>query len=284
MGWTIFFIVLAVLCLILLLPVRVRFAVHGRKKWQLRIYYACFRVLEKSHDAESAALPDTPAPPTEDDIVDEEDMLFLGSGDPPPVTSDSATSTEVKAAPQAALPDDEDDESFFTGEQAAAEGSKAPTNDEKPEKKSLLERVKPQGIAQWKELIDDALASLSPPLRFLLRHVYVRKLYVGITVGTKDAARTAILYGAVCSVIYRALGKLQCHISVKSEAIRIRSDFFSGFCTAQCSGELRVTPMTAFGLGLGIAIPFLWRTLWRVRRQEKQKRQEDAESAPLPAA
>ncbi len=276
MGWTIFFIVLAVFCLILLLPVRVRFAVHGRKKWQLKIYYACFCVFQKSHDAESAALPDTPTLPTEDDIVDEEDLLFLGSGDPPPMTSDSEP-TAAKPAPQVTLPEDDDDEDIFT---AADEKSDA----DKPKKPSLPERVKPEGIVQWKELIDDALASLSPPLRFLLRHVYVRKLYVGITVGTKDAARTAILYGAVCGVVYRALGRLQCHISVKSEAIRIRSDFFNPFCTAQCSGELRVSPMTALGLGFGIAIPFLWRTLWRVRRQEKQKRQEDAESAPLPAA
>ncbi len=278
MGWTIFFIVLAVLCLILLLPVRLRFAVHGRNKWQIKVYYACFRMFEKSHDAASAALPDAPAPPTENDIVDEEDLLFLGSGDPPPVTSDS-TSTEEKAAPQASVPD-ADDEDLFTGKQAAGEDAA----EGKPKKKSLLERVKPHGIAQWKELIDDALASLTPPLRFLLRHVYVRKLYVGITVGTKDAAKTAILYGAVCSVVYRALGRLQCHVSVKSEAIRIRSDFFNTFCTAQCSGEVRVSPMTALGLVFGIAIPFLWRTLWRVRRQEKQKRQEDAESAPLPVA
>lgn len=285
MGWTIFFIVLAILCLLLLLPVRLRFAVHGRKKWQFRLYYACFLVFSKSHDAASTAMPAPSAPPTANDIVEEDDLLFLGSGDAPPIADDTPSAKKMPTANSE--PDEDADEEMLTAEQATAEQENeedaAKTSaEEKPKKRSLLDRVKPHGIAQWKTLLDDALASLAPPLRFLLRHASLRKLYVGITVGTKDAAKTAILYGAVCNVIYRTLGKLQCHIRVKPKAIRIRSDFLNPFCTAQCSGELWISPMTALALGFGIVIPFLWRTLWRVRRQEKQKQQEDAESAPLP--
>lgn len=279
MGWTIFYIVLAVLCLLLLLPVRLRFAVHGKKKWQIKVYYACFPVFSKNHDV---PMPAAPASPVADDIVDEDDLLFMGSGDAPPITND--TPSAEKTAKQHTVPDEDADAALFSAEQENAEDAPKAFEEEKPKKRSLLDRVKPHGVVQWKELLDDALASLAPPLRFLLRYTYLRKLYVSVTVGTKDAAKTAILYGAVCGVIYRTLGKLQCHMTVKPKAIRVRVDFFNSFCTAQCSGELWISPMTALALGFGIAIPFLWRTLWRVRRQEKQKQQEDAESAPLPVA
>lgn len=283
MGWTIFFIVLALLCLLLLLPMRLRFALHGKKKWQIQLCYACFCLFRKSSDAQTATMPKDTVQPTEDDIIEEDDLLFLGSGDAPPITNDTPH-TKQSAVPDT-VPDTDDDADLFRAEQSDAKQARTDnTQKEKPPKRSLLDRIKPHGFAQWKALIDDALASLAPPLRFLLRHIYLRKLYVGITVGTNDAAKTAVLYGAVCSAVYRTLGKLQCHITVKPKAIRIRADFFDPFCTAQCSGELWISPMTMLGLGFGIVIPFLWRTLWRVRRQEQQKKQEDAESAPLPTA
>ncbi len=280
MGWTIFFIVLAVLCFLLLLPVRVRFAVHGKKQWQIKVYYACFPLFAKGKPDPAH---DGAEPSPEDNMVSEEDLLFIGSGEGAPITAEPAGQTEntkhsrkqpeKEESPEAL----EEEEDIFTQEDAAAD-------DPKPKKKSLLERVKPKGVGGWLELIDDALASVSPPMRFLLRHFYIRKLNVGITTGTKDPAKTAILYGLVCNTLYRTLGRLQCHIRVKAEAIRVRADFFNPYCTAQCSGELCIAPMTALGLGFGIVIPFLWRTLWRIRRQEKQQRLEDAESAPLPAA
>lgn len=280
MGWTIFFIVLAVLCFLLLLPVRVRFAVHGKKQWQIKVYYACFPLFTKGKP-EPAEECDEPSP--EDDMVSEEDLLFIGSGDGAPMTADIDRPSEDakrsrKEQKKAALPEAlEEDEDIFTPKENARDAPK-------PKKKGLLERVKPKGIGGWLELIDDALASVPPPVRFLLRHFYIRRLNVGITTGTKDPAKTAILYGLVCNTLYRTLGRLQCHISVKAEAIRVRADFFNPYCTAQCSGEMCLAPMTALGLAFGIVIPFLWRTLWRVRRQEKQQRLEDAESAPLPAA
>lgn len=283
MGWTIFFIVLALLCLLLLLPMRLRFALHGKKKWQIQLCYACFCLFSKSSDAQTATMPKDTVQQTEDDIIEEDDLLFLGSGDAPPIIDDTPP-TKQSAAPDT-VPDTDDDADFFHAEQSDAKQARTDnTQKKKSPKRSLLDRIKPHGFAQWKALIDDALASLAPPLRFLLRHIYLRKLYVGITVGTNDAAKTAVLYGAVCSAVYRTLGKLQCHITVKPKAIRIRADFFDPFCTAQCSGELWISPMTMLGLGFGIVIPFLWRTLWRVRRQEQQKKQEDAESAPLPTA
>lgn len=287
MGETIFFIVLAALCLLLSLPLRLRFAVHGKKKWQIQLYYACFSLLTKSADHHTVITPDDAAPPTADDIVEEEDLLFWGGGDIPSINND--TLPIEKTATSNGVHDTKDDADCFSTAQSIPEQEytsdvEKTSPKKKPKKHSLFERAKPHGIAQWKSLVDDALASLAPPLRYLLRHIYLRKLYVGITVGTKDAAQTAILYGAVCSAVYRTLGKLQCHITVKPKAIRIRSDFLNPFCTAQCSGELWISPMTILGLCFGIVIPFLWRTLRRVRRQEKQKQQEEAESAPQPAA
>lgn len=275
MGWTIFFVVIAVLCLLLLLPVRVQFAVRGKKHWQIQVYYACFRLFEKCSEDKVPSDSEAQAAAS-DDAIDEEELLFFGSGAAPPVTAESAAEPPSETA---TLPT----ESAAT-EEVAVDQQPKDTAEASSEKPSLLERVKPQSLSEWLELINDALASLSPPMRFLFRHLYLRKLYVSMTVASGDAAKTAILYGAISGLVFQLLGQLQCLINVKAEAIRIRADFFNERSTAECSGELCVSPMTALGLAFGLAIPFLWRTWQRVRRQEKLREQEKQESAPLSAA
>lgn len=281
MGWTVFFIVIALLCLLLLLPVRVQFAVRGKKNWHLKVYYACFPVYATGSEAIANGKDETSVAEADgledaDDIIDEEELLFMGSGEAPPVTRDVP---QIKQ-PEYRQPAIEKQEPLTEETDSGA----SPDAEEKPKKKSLIDRVKPSNLSEALELVNDALASLSPPMRFLFRHLYLRKLNVAMTIGSGDAAKTAILYGAVSGAVFRLLGQLQCLISVKAEAIRIRADFFNEYSTAQCSGELRVSPMTALSLGFGIAIPFLWRTLLRLRRQDKLQKLEEKESAPLPAA
>lgn len=279
MGWTVFFIVIALLCLLLLLPVRVQFAVRGKKNWHLKVYYACFHVYATGSEAIAKGKEQSSAAETDDadDIINEDELLFMGSGEAPPVTRDApeAEPTEYRqpiVEEQKPLAEDTTDDEA------------SPDAENQPKKKSLIDRVKPSNLSEALELVNDALASLSPPMRFLFRHLYLRRLNVAMTIGSGDAAKTAILYGAVSGAVFQLLGQLQCLISVKAEAVRIRADFFNEYSTAQCSGELRISPMTALGLGFGIAIPFLWRTLLRLRRQDKLQKLEEKESAPLPAA
>lgn len=279
MGWTIFFIVIAVLCLLLLLPVRVQFAVRGKKHWHIKVYYACFRLFEK-HSADTAQSDAAVQTEGSDDTIDEEELLFFGSGDAPPVTAEAAEAS----APEPKTETTETVSASDAADNGAAEAHAEDISEEKPKKPSILERVKPKSLSEWLDLIHDALASLSPPMRFLFRHLYLRRLYVSMTIASGDAAKTAILYGAISGLVYQLLGKLQCLISVKAEAVRIRADFLNERSTAECSGELRVSPMTALGLAFGIAIPFLWRTWLRLRRQDKLRKQEEKESAPLSAA
>ena len=60
---------------------------------------------------------------------------------------------------------------------------------------------------------------------WFLKTVKFRKVEVGITVASDDAAKTAIEYGAVCSAVYPVLSLLYSKANIKYKQIDIKSDF-----------------------------------------------------------
>ena len=188
--------------------------------------------------------------------------------------------TADRSEPQAVEPNRLDEESEQQKE--ASESEKDSEAENKPAKKGFLQRLKPSNLSEALSLLEDILASASPSLRFLFRHFYIRHLNLSITIGTQDAAKTAILYGAVSGAVFRLVGYLQSLLSVKADALRVRADFLSGYSTAECSLTLRVAPATVFGTGIGLASRFLFRTLRRFHRENREQKRMEKESAPLP--
>ncbi|MBR6760991.1 MAG: DUF2953 domain-containing protein [Oscillospiraceae bacterium] len=307
-GWIIFSIIMAILCLILLLPVSVKLHLRG-KQWQIAVYYGPIAVFRKSSqpnsaDSEPSAevdgeskeehLPDT--------VMDAETMLYgdeetseLPAAPPKKQTkqqkpanqkvhtqsvTQQKSETADRSEPQAVEPNRLDEESEQQKE--ASESEKDSEAENKPAKKGFLQRLKPSNLSEALSLLEDILASASPSLRFLFRHFYIRHLNLSITIGTQDAAKTAILYGAVSGAVFRLVGYLQSLLSVKADALRVRADFLSGYSTAECSLTLRVAPATVFGTGIGLASRFLFRTLRRFHRENREQKRMEKESAPLP--
>lgn len=62
-------------------------------------------------------------------------------------------------------------------------------------------------------------------LKGILKHLYFKKLRLGIRVASGDAAYTAIQYGAVCSAVYPVLALIDTSSNVQMKEIDISADF-----------------------------------------------------------
>lgn len=157
-----------------------------------------------------------------------------------------------------------------------------------PEKKKrgirgFIERLKPHSVSDALALAKDACAALSPALRFLTKHLHFRHIKLYAAIGTDDAAKTAERYGAISAAVFNFIGQLQCWVDFQADECRILADFYNDSITFRASGELRVSPLAALLLALILGGRFLWRTIRRFRREDKEAKLREQETAPLPA-
>ena len=141
----------------------------------------------------------------------------------------------------------------------------------------------PHSLSDVLGLVRDGFASLSPALRFLAKHLHFRHIRLYAAVGTDDAAKTAKLYGTITASAYNLIGQLQCLFDFQADECRILADFFSDKITFRASGELRVSPLAAILLALILGGRFLIRTVKRFRREDKEAKLREKETAPLSA-
>ncbi len=308
-GWIIFGIIMAVLCLLLLLPVSVKLHLRG-KQWQINVCYGPIPVFQKSSKPDLAEqapsltaeqskepVPVSAEEPLPDTVIDAEAMLYGDEAESEQPAADSnkrsmqhkTADRKIKAKSAAQQKSENIDLSELQADESDVMEESEPEQDEqdsdaeeKPVKKGFLQRLKPSNLSEALALVEDILASASPSMRFLFRHFYIRHLNISLTIGTQDAAKTAILYGAVSGTVFRLVGYLQSLLSVKADALRVRADFLSGYSTVECSLTLRVAPATVLGTGISLAFRFLFRTLKRFRREDRELKRMEKESAPLP--
>ena len=296
---TVFLIIITVLCIILLLPIRVKGS-FGDGKWAVSVYYTFFRVFHKESAPEPPP-PETPHIPNPDadtpaqpDPVPEPEQPKKKKRKrrkkpekpaeaPKPETVSEPVSAETLAdMPESAdLPDS-------SGELIADLAESAPEAPEKPKKKrgikAFIARIKPHSVSDVFGLIRDGDAALSPSLRFLTRHLHFRHVKLYLAVGSDDPANTAQLYGKICAAVYNLLGAMMCWVDLEADEFRILADFFNPSVTFRISLELRCSPAALILTVLILGVRFLWRTWRRFRREDKEAALREKETAPLPDA
>lgn len=302
MAGPILLTILFILCVLLMLPVRLK-VTFGDGKWSVKAYYAFFRVFRK----ESAEKPQPQTPPKPRDLPE---GAPLPPEEPPPADTkpekpkkkpkaqaDSAPKPQTVSDSPAPEPEpqpghaeppaqsESTDTQAHAAEQAAADTESAaqseqPEKPEKPKKRGFIQRLKPQSLEEGLGLVKDACASLSPALRFLTRHLHFRHIRLYLAVGSEDPANTATLYGKICAAAYPLLAALQCWVDIETDELRILADFYNESITFRAAAELRVSPMAVLCLVLILGIRFLWRTLCRFRREDKEAKRKARETAP----
>lgn len=318
MALTIILIILFILCVLLLLPVRAK-ASFGDGKWAVAVYYAFLRVFHKeSEEKPEPEIPPKPedfpeggAPPLPKPEPEPESKPESGPKPPKPKPqADAVPKPETVAAkpesepePESAEPVDPEQlaDTVETPEikpkkkkrkkrkEKPAADSDAPETEPEPEKKprgirGFIERVKPHSLSDVLGLAEDGFAALTPALKFLTRHIHFRHIRLYLAIGTDDPANTATLYGKICAAAYNLLGAMQCWFDVQADEFRILADFYNNKITFRGSLELRISPMAAIILVLILGGKFLWRTICRFRREDKEAKRREKESAPLPQA
>lgn len=303
MAGTVILIILFVLCILLMLPLRVKFS-FGDGKWAVKVYYAFFRVFRK----ESEPPPPPPAvPPKPDDLPDGASPSKEQMPEPEPVPdtppkpeaaaspdadAEAETVSDAAAAPeeQPAAAEVKDDAPADTESAAESADGDAETADEleqteekpeKPKKRGFVERLKPHSLSDVTGLISDGCGALSPSLRALMRHLHFRHVKLWLTVGADDPADAALLYGRICAAAFPLLGTLQSLLDFQTDEFRILADFYGSKLDFRVSFELRLSPMAALFAVLILGSKFLWRTLVRFRREDKEEKRRIKESAPI---
>ncbi len=320
MVGTILLIILFILCVLLLLPVRAK-ASYGDGKWSVAVYYAFIRLFHKeSKEKPQPELPKKPedlpegeAPPVpETDAAQTAEKPKL---QPEPVSAPPEQETETPE-PEAEAEDfsepldpeqladtvetpDIKPEKKRRKRKAKKEESAAEVADPddlpdldaepEPEKKprgirGFIERLKPHSVSDVLGLAEDGFAALTPALRFLTKHIHFRHIRLYLAIGTDDPANTATLYGKICAAAYNLLGAMQCWFDVEADEFRILADFYNDKITFRGAVEVRISPMAAIILVLILGCKFLWRTVCRFRREDKEAKLREKESSPLPQA
>lgn len=288
MVWAILLIILFILCVLLLLPVCVK-ARYGDGKWAVEVRYTFFRIFHReSKEPKPPDLPPKPGdlpegekPPAHlmPDSKPEQTASAAKPESPKPKPKPAQPQTAPPAEPLQEKPPAKPDQP--AAEAAPAEPEKPKTEKPKKKKRGFIERLKPHSVGEALALAEDACAALSPSLAFLTRHIHFRHVKLYTAVGTDDAAKTALLYGRICTAAYNLLGQLQCRFDIQTDEFRILADFYNNSLTFRGSLELRVSPAAAIVLALILGIKFLWRTLCRFRREDKEAKRRAEETAPV---
>jgi len=282
-GTAIFLIIVFVLCVFFLLPIRVKFQLCDGT-WDLTVKYLWIRILHKA----SQAPPEPELPPKPDPQGD------TPSAAPQPQDSAHAEAAEESAKTEPkpeASPEKQPDQKQKKAAEAKSERKKkkkkktedaAAETEKPPRRKGFFKRLKPHGIKEILATVKDALAALSPSLRFLFRHFHFRHIKLYLAVGSDDPASTAQLYGKICAAGYPLYAALQSLLDIQTDELRILADFFNESMTVRTSLELRVSPAALILTVLILGIKFLWRAWLRFRREDREEKRIETETKPLP--
>ena len=134
---------------------------------------------------------------------------------------------------------------------------KQTTNRKKQNDNSLVTFLKKYATTKKKtELVKELFAILKilfNRFKKLLKKIRFRKFSLNVLVGSEDAAKTAILYGELCSLIYPLVTLLSVCLDFKSENISVNSDFLNSDVKINLSSVIKVRMSSLLGFAMSTA-------------------------------
>ena len=111
-----------------------------------------------------------------------------------------------------------------------------------------------QGVLGIIELIGNCASYLGKFSKGFLKSIYIRKLFIRISVTESDAAKTALKYGKICQEIYPPLGFICSSCHIKNYKVNI----WANYCGEKTVGEFetRVALVPRSVINAGIALVF----------------------------
>jgi hypothetical protein len=116
--------------------------------------------------------------------------------------------------------------------------------------------VKKKTKINWEEMFR-LVETVSPPIKRLFSKIRVTGVYVNITVGSEDAATTAMLYGGHQYLVHKALGILNSFFKLSTKKVSINADFSGESCKYHLRGTIRLRLGTAIACGIWLLFRYL---------------------------
>lgn len=124
--------------------------------------------------------------------------------------------TEEKVSNSAEKSEDEASDTSDSADKPEADTEKADSKKEKKKKKFTLDDV---------QMIMDYVESAWPPVKKLFKKIRWYDVYVDWVVASDDAAKTALMYGGICSFLYPFFKWLTTYFTAHVKEVNIEPDF-----------------------------------------------------------
>ena len=128
-----------------------------------------------------------------------------------------------------------------------------------------------QGVSGVVQLLKDAAAALGGMFRRIGRAFLFEELYVSLTVGSGDAADTAVKYGKVCAAAFPSMGFIVSNMRVKKYNIEVTPDFVGGSNSARMHVKAAVIPLRLINAVIVVAFQLLFKVVFKLLKHGKAK-------------
>ncbi|MBR3593975.1 MAG: DUF2953 domain-containing protein [Clostridia bacterium] len=102
---------------------------------------------------------------------------------------------------------------------------KADGKPKRKEESALKKRFRENSFSENVRFVIGLLREIFPQFKYLLRHTRVRQLKLDLKIVGADAAKTAIEYGGVCSVLYPFLAWADSFLDLSMKKVDVSADF-----------------------------------------------------------
>lgn len=111
-----------------------------------------------------------------------------------------------------------------------------------------------QGVLGIIELISNCASFLGKFSKGFLKSIYIKKLYIDISVTESDAAKTALRYGKICQEIYPPLGFICSSCHVKNYRVNIFANYCGDKTKGQFETRVALVPRSVINAGIALVI------------------------------
>ena len=158
---------------------------------------------------------------------------------------------------------------------------------EEPKKEEAPKEKKPNPIVEMAKAngfdgMMEVLGNLGNVLKIfggkLLRSIVFNKADINITVGTGDAASTALKYGKTCQKIYPIMGFLCSNNVVKHHNINISADFLANDTKGNFYFEMNICLRKIINSAIGLVVRLIFDVVLKFLKNGKKKKSPQTEN------
>ena len=158
---------------------------------------------------------------------------------------------------------------------------------EEPKKEEAPKEKKPNPIVEMAKAngfdgMMEVLGNLGNVLKIfggkLLRSIVFNKADINITVGTGDAASTALKYGKTCQKIYPIMGFLCSNNIVKHHNINVSADFLANDTKVNFYFEMNICLRKIINSAIGLVVRLIFDVVLKFLKNGKKKKSPQTEN------